>query len=204
MKTSLALLLITPILAYGQAREWEALRDADLKKYSLERGEIKYEITGGATGQEVMMFDRFGWQSMRRQTMIFELYGIKTIQTLYEVINGDFINRLNEGDSTYVVRKDLKWSQQAAYKDPEQASEAILFSLGGTHAADSVLMDRECQVWTFEGKALQQLWIWKGLVLKRKTKLGDQIIYSTANSINLETEIDPEIFTIPPYMNLKE
>lgn len=204
MKSLLILIHILPILAFGQAREWESLRDADLKKYSLERGEINYEITGGATGQEVMKFDRFGWQSLRKQTMIFELYGIKTVQTLYEVINGDFINRLNEGDSTYVVRKDLKWSQQAAYKDPDQASEAILFSLGGTHTADSILMDRECQVWTFEGKALQQLWIWKGLVMKRKTKLGDQIIYTTAKSINLETEIDPKTFAIPTYMNLIE
>lgn len=204
MKTLLFALLLSPALLLAQARNATELQAEGMKKYEDKNGQITYEITGDASGNETMIFDMNGWRSMRKQTMVFELYGIKTIQTLHEITDGDFVYRLNEGDSTYISRKDFKWSQQAAYKDPAATSEAILFSLGGTQVSDSTLLDKTCQVWTFEGKALQELWVWNGLVLKRKTKLGDRIIYSTANKVEIGFQPLPSAFEIPPYMQEKD
>ena len=204
MRLICILLLTIPVLLYGQAKNADQLFSEGLKKYAFESGQIEYELTGDGEGAEVMAFDKFGWRSMRKQSMVFELYGIKTIQTLHEITDGDFAYRLNEGDSSMISRKDYKWSQQAAYKQPKDVSEAILFSMGGTHVSDSTLLNKTCQVWTFENKATQELWIWEGLVLKRKTKLGEQIIYSTA--INIKTDIDHQniLFEIPGYMKEKE
>ena len=204
MRTLLISLTFSPLLLLAQARTGQNLIDDGLKKYVIKSGKITYRITGDATGEEVMVFQMNGWQSMRKQTMVFELYGIKTIQTLHEITDGDYLYRLNEGDSTYQSRKDYKWSQQAAYKTPAQSSEAVLFSLGGTRAADSTLLDKKCEVWTFEGKALQELWVWNGLVLKRIAKLGDQMIYTTARNLEMGYEPEPSIFLIPSYMNEKE
>ena len=198
-------LILLPALAFSQAKTAGELRTDNLQKYTIESGEITYEITGDAKGDEVMIFDNHGWSSFRKQTMIFELYGISTIQTLLEINDGDYVYRLNPGDSTYFIKKDFKWSQQASYKSPEQASEAILFSLGGNLVADSVLLDRSCQVWTFEGnRALQELWVWNGLVLKRKTKLGDRIIYTTANKVEVNANPDNVLFRVPDYYTKKE
>lgn len=198
------LLFLLPILGLSQAKTASELATEGMKKYDFESGQVEYELSGDAEGAEILIFDQFGWQSMRKQTMVFELYGIKTIQTLLEITDGDFIYRLNEGDSTMTTRKDYKWSQQASYKEPKDVSEAILFSMGGTYDSDSVLLDKQCQVWTFENKAIQEMWLWEGLVLKRKTKLGKQIIYSTATSIETGITTNKNLFTIPAYVKEKE
>ena len=204
MRHYLLLLLMSPVLLFAQAKTAEELTQQGFKKYSQERIRVSYELSGDAKGAEVLVFEKYGWQSMRKQTMVFELYGIKTIQTLFEIIDGDFVYRLNEGDSTMTKKKDYKWSQQASYKSPKETSEAILFSLGGTYASDTTLLGKECQVWRFENKALQEIWIWEGIVLKRKTKLGDQIVYSTATEVTSDFESEPGFFLIPPYMREKE
>ena len=151
-----------------------------------------------------MVFTDFGWTSLRQQTMTFELYGITRTQDIYEITDGDFVYRLNPQDSTYRVRKDNKWSQQASYKTPAQVSESILFSMGGVQQTDSLLMDKKCQVWTFEGKAIQELWIWNGVVLKRKARLGDQQIVTTATDIRLNVIPNPNLFTLPEYYKEKK
>lgn len=193
-----------PGVLYSQAKNAEQLVDANLKKYNLRSGQVEYELSGDGEGAEVMAFDKDGWRSMRKQSMVFELYGIKTIQTLHEITDGDFVYRLNEGDSSMVSRKDYKWSQQASYKDPKDVSEAILFSMGGTYISDSTLLGKTCQVWTFENKAVQEMWLWEGLVLKRKTKLGEKIIYSTATNIKTDVIHEDILFEIPDYMKEKE
>ena len=204
MKRALFPFLLLPMLAYGQAKSGDELLSSGLKKYSFERLKITYQLSGDAEGGEMMVFKDFGWKSVRKQTMIFELYGIKTIQTLYEITDGDYVYRLNEGDSTMISRKDYRWSQQAAYKKPLDASEAILFSIGGTYQADTTLLGRTCEIWTFENKALQELWIWNGLVLRRKTKLGDQTVYATASEILTDFEPENSWFEVPDYMKEKE
>ncbi|SNT35356.1 hypothetical protein SAMN05421640_3484 [Ekhidna lutea] len=195
--------LLVPSFLSAQAKTAEELREEDLKKYSIESAEINYKISGDADGEELMAFNDFGWMSLRQQTMTFELYGITSTQSVYEITDGDFVYRLNPDDSTYSIRKDYKWSQQASYKNPEQVSEAILFSMGGKQQAYKTHLEKNCQVWTFEGKAIQELWVWNGLVLKRKAKLGDRLIETTATKITIDISPNPILFTIPEYFQKK-
>lgn len=204
MKTLAFFLTIIPFIGYSQAQNATKLRSQNLKKYEIKSAEIKYKISGDAEGEEMMTFDEYGWKSLRQQEMTFELYGISSTQTVYEVTDGDYIYRLNLDDSTYQLRKDIKWSQQASYKSPGQVSEAILFSMGGSQQADSTLNSKTCQVWTFEGKAIKEMWIWKGLVLKRKAKLGDRNIITVATEVNIDISPDPSLFGFPDYFRPKE
>ncbi len=204
MKTLALLLVALPFMGYSQAQTAEKLRSQNLKKYEIKSAEITYEISGDAEGQEKMTFHNFGWTSLRQQEMTFELYGITSTQRVYEITDGDFIYRLNPDDSTYLSKKDFKWSQQASYKTPGQVSEAILFAMGGSQQADATLNDKICQVWTFEGKAIQEMWVWKGLVMKRKAKLGDRNIETTATEVKLDIEPNAELFKIPDYFRKKE
>ncbi len=204
MKTPLLMLILFPILAFSQARNAQELMAKNAKKYAMKSGMIEYDISGDATGLEKLVFDNYGWSSLRKLTMDFELYGITSRQSIHEVNDGDFAYRLKAEDSTMNKRVDLKWSSIASYKDPEQLSEAILFSLGGSYSSDSTLNDKKCQVWTFENKSLQEMWIWNGLVIKRKTKLGDKIVVSTAKKITIDLEVDPAQFEIPTYYTVKK
>jgi hypothetical protein len=204
MKSFINLLILTPCMIFSQAKTAEELRAQDLKKYPIQSAEIKYEISGDAEGEEFMVFTDYGWTSLKQQSMTFELYGITSTQTVNEITDGDFIYRLNADDSTFTIKKDYKWSQQASYKTPEQASEAILFSMGGQQQADATFMNKQCQVWTFEGKAIQELWIWNGLVLKRKAKLGDRNIETTATEVKLDISPNPILFTYPEYYQEKK
>ncbi|NQZ75397.1 MAG: hypothetical protein HRT61_04690 [Ekhidna sp.] len=199
MKALFTLFVLSPIILYSQAQTAAQLSSKGLKKYVIESGEITYEIKGDATGEEKMVFTDFGWTSLRQQKMTFELYGITSTQSIYEIKDGDFVYRLNSSDSTYAEKKDYKWSQQASYKSPDQVSEAILFSMGGSQQADAVHLEKTCQVWTFDGKAIQEMWIWNGLVLKRKAKLGDRLIETAASQITLNISPNPIIFTLPEF-----
>lgn len=204
MKLSLFALLLLPYVVFSQAKTAKELRAKDYKKYATKSGSIEYEISGDATGSEKLIFDNFGWTSLKKQIMNFELYGITSTQSVHEVTDGDFSYRLKLKDSTMRKRVDLKWSTIASYKTPDQLSEAILFSLGGTQQSDSILNGKTCQVWTFENKALQEMWVWNGLVLKRRTKLGDMIVVATANNVTMDTDIDPTQFVIPAYYTEKQ
>ncbi len=204
MKTFVFLSVLIPAIGFPQAQKAQELSDQGLKKYPHKSAEIQYKISGDAQGEEMMVFESYGWQSLRTSTMAFELYGITSKQNLLEITDGDYVYRLNGEDSTYVSRKDLKWSRQASYSNPIQVSEAILFGMGGSHKADSIIIDKKCQVWTFEGKAIQELWIWDGLVLKRKAKLGDRLIVTTATSLELNVDPLKDIFQVPYFYKEKK
>lgn len=201
--TYLLLVFVFPALCYSQAKTAEELRSDGYRKYNRERAKITYEISGDAEGAEIMVFDNFGWSSMRKQTMVFELYGIKTIQTLLEIHDGNHVYNLNQGDSTMVVKEDYKWSQYSPDKNPLDISQAILFSMGGTYLTDSTLLGKKCQVWAFENKAIQELWVWEGLTLKRKLRLGQQMIYTTAKNIQTDYKKEMNLFRIPDYVKKK-
>ena len=152
MKFITGLILFIPFLCFSQAKTAEEHRAKDLKKYTIESVEIMYEIGGDATGNEMLVFTNFGWTSLKKRSMTFELYEITKTQTINEITDGDFVYRLNPEDSTYRTRKDLKWSQQASYQSPGQVSESILFSMGGKQQADVQLLGKNCQVWTLKEK----------------------------------------------------
>ena len=196
MKKIFFITCLLPLFALGQKSSLE-LTEEGLKKYELEKAKIMYEITGGASGTETFLFERYGWRSVKRRNMEFELYDAQRNQRQHEVTDGNVVYRINHGDSTIQKRTDSKWTIALTTMTPQEASEDILFSMGGNYSADSVVLDRKCQVWTFEGKALQELWTWKGLVLKRKTKLGDNLITTTATSLNTDISIDILEYQIP-------
>ncbi|MEP1096519.1 MAG: hypothetical protein ABJG78_15495 [Cyclobacteriaceae bacterium] len=204
MKALLLLLSLLPSLAFCQTQTSNQLMEKGWKKYTLEKGSINYTISGDASGNEVFTFDRYGWRSLKKISMQFELYGAQRSQVLHETSDGGSIYRIDHSDSTYSKRIDFRWTTQASQVSPKQASEAILFGLGGTYNSDSVLLGQTCQVWTFENKALKQMWVWNGLVLKRISKLGENNITTTATEINLQPTIDAAIFEIPSTYQPKE
>ncbi|MEP5612063.1 MAG: hypothetical protein ABJP45_07420 [Cyclobacteriaceae bacterium] len=204
MKAILSVLSVLPALAFCQTQTSGQMMEKGWKKYSVEQGSITYTISGDASGSEVFTFDRYGWRSLKKISMEFELYGAQRSQVLHETSDGGSIYRIDHSDSTYSKRIDFRWTTQASQVSPKQASEAILFSLGGTYASDSVLLGKTCQVWTFENKALKQMWIWNGLALKRVSKLGENNIITTATEVNLQPAIDATIFRVPTTYKLKE
>ena len=197
-------LLLSPAILMGQELRSEVLLNDQLKKYPIEKGSISYSISGDATGEEVFTFDRFGWRSQKKRSMAFELYGIESSQDQHEIVDGEVVFRLDPRDSTFRKRLDKRWSTMTPTMTPQQVSESILFSLGGSYNSDSTLQGKKCQVWIFENKKLQQMWIWNGLVLKRISMLGDKTIITTAVLVDLDIEVDDSIFIVPNIYTLKD
>ncbi|MEQ9403452.1 MAG: hypothetical protein RIM99_07705 [Cyclobacteriaceae bacterium] len=204
MKILTFLFVCCSFAVHGQDQKSEALLSKGMKKYPIESGVLNYEISGGAKGTESLTFDRFGWRSLKRLSMQFELYGQERSRTQHEISDGEILYRVNQQDSTYQERVDVRWSSIASQMSPIEASESILFSLGGTYTSDSVLLGKTCQVWTFENKSLIELWVWQGLTLKRKSRLGELVIVATATGFKEGIQSDPRLFILPEFYILKE
>ncbi len=192
-------ILLLPSFIVAQQRSSSELMGQGLQKYPLETAAITYAVSGNASGEETFTFDRFGWRSVKKASLKFELYGIESERSQNEVSDGEIAYRINHKDSTIRKRLDIRWSSQASSMTPQQVSESVLFSLGGSYASDSTLLGRKCQVWTFENRSLLEMWTWNGIPLKRKSKLGDQLIIATATKIDLEPTINPGTFKLPDY-----
>jgi hypothetical protein len=176
-----------------------------LKKYPFESGRLVYEISGGATGTEEFVFDAYGWRSFRAQKMDITLYDISETRSLYEVTDGENIFRLDVSDSTYMLRVDTKWTDELErFEDPERASASILFELGGNKVGDTTLLDKSCDIWQFNGEVLKELWLWKGLVFKRKVVIGDVEVLMTAKSYTLNEPVNTNNFLVPDFYKPKQ
>ena len=136
--------------------------------------------------------------------MEFENHGIKGKETQHEITDGKIVYRINHRDSTYRKRIDIRWSSLAAKMTPDKVSESLLFSLGGTQVTDSTLLNKKCQVWVFENRSLKEMWVWKGLVMKRISSLGEKNIITIAESIDLEAPISDDLFKLPSIYQLVE
>lgn len=198
-----SIVFILSALSLNAQKEADELIEEGLKKYPLEKGVLTYEVTGDATGTEFLYFDQFGWKSLKKQTLHFNLYEIEKTQDLAEIIDGDYSYRLYD-DSTYSKKINKRWSNLAHYKDPYDVSESILFSMNGTYHSDSTLMGKPCQVWVFDNKRLREMWIWEGLVLRRISKLGSLKIKTTATSIDLDPTFSQQHFQLPNYYTLRK
>ena len=198
MKSVLFTILLTPIILFSQERNAKQLFEQGFKKYPIQKAKIDYVIAGQASGEETLQFDNYGWRSVKKASMTFELYDIEKERSQHEIIDGEATYRISHIDSTIRKRIDLRWSQDMNIS-PIQVSESILFSMGGNYVGDSLLLGRPCKVWKFEDRALMELWIWEGIALKRKSRLGSLEIETTAKEIQLQPTIDPKIFSLPAY-----
>lgn len=199
MRVAILISFLLPLLVVGQSPGSRGLVAKGLKKYAIEKGRITYTITGDASGEELFIFDRYGWRSLKKRTMDFELYGIKKVQTHHEISDGKDVYRVDHADSTYQKRTDVRWTSLASMMGPKEASESMLKSIGGWYHSDSVLLGKQCQVWTFENRALVEMWVHQGLVMKRIGKLGENLIITTATSIDFNRPVDERSFLLPAY-----
>lgn len=203
MKIGIAALLLSPLLSFSQGKTSEELMASGLKKYAAQSGRITYTISGDATGTEVFSFDRFGWRSLKKRHMEFELGGKEKFQEQHEVSDGKLVYRINHSDSTYRKRMDIRWTTIATQMDPAATSDAIIQGIGGVYVGDSIYQDKTCKVWTFEGKSLKEMWVWEGLVLKRRSTLGEKEIITNADKIEIGIPIDDWFFRLPEGYEMK-
>lgn len=204
MRAFISLLLVLPFVAFSQGKTSQELMANGMKKYAAQSGRITYQISGDATGTEVFSFDRFGWRSLKKRHMEFELDGEEMFQEQHEVTDGKLVYRIEHSDSTYRKRMDIRWSTLAQQLDPAATSEAVIQGIGGIYVGDSTYQDKICKVWTFEGKSLKEMWTWEGLVLKRRSTLAEKVIITSADKIEIGIPIEEWFFRLPESYELKK
>lgn len=141
---------------------------------------------------------------MKKRHMEFEFGGEEKFQEQHEVTDGKLVYRIDHRDSTYRKRMDIRWSTLASQMDPAATSDAVIQGIGGIYAGDSTYQGKTCKVWTFEGKSLKEMWTWEGLVMKRRSTLGEKTIITSADKIEIGIPIDEWFFRLPVDYELKK
>lgn len=192
------LLIIICVSAQAQTSGNSELITKKLKaKYPYSSAQIKYKLSGDATGSSVLFFDRNGWRSSEIKMLKFNRYGIESTEKVVELIDGDYVYSVNVDAGKGKKTIDKNWSSLLSYKDPAEVITILMESKGGKLSGTDSLLNRPCRIWTFEKGAIKSLWEWQGLPLKIEKKLPGLSYEMFAVSIEKDIPVAEENFTLP-------
>lgn len=119
-------------------------------KYPYSGGIVQYTITGEASGNSTLSFDRNGWRSLENRTLKLKRYGIESVDNTLELKDGDKSYWVNSSTLKGKKTADNRQSSLMAYKTNEEVVAILMSSMGGRLSGTDTLLDRACSVWEFE------------------------------------------------------
>lgn len=172
----------------------QELVDKNLKLLTIEKALIEFETEGQPGDTLILAFDRYGWRQSQMEFGEKLYYGIKTQINTRKITDGEVTIDLNLKDKKGQLKTDFTLPKLAAYKDTNELFEARMAKLQATKTGSETMLDRECQIWTYQSRGKQfQVWAWEGIILKHRSPSGT----ITATSIDTNPELDEMLFTVP-------
>jgi hypothetical protein len=197
MKTLITLILtIASFHLLAQAGNSLDLLNKGKTKLPLESGKITYNISGDASGEATLYFDRNGWRQVIIKEITFERFGISSTEKTIELTDGDYRFQVNLDSKKGKKITDNRWGKLMGYKEPQEIIEIILEDDGGTFTGDTSLLDYDVAMWTFKKSATPSVWHWNGLNLKETKALGTLTYDMIAISLE-EKPVDETVFELP-------
>lgn len=180
--------------------------DEPYTRYHLEKGVVRYVLTGPQEGTEVITFDQWGMRE-RKETHV-----TVTLQD-----DTQDVNRLTlvEGPMTTIIDLDSmmgsKSEQSAHIAMAEQAgthdiAAAVLENLknaGAVNTGMDVVAGQTCDVWEVASAGLT-LCIWEGLPIRTTVTMNGQTVQAEAASIDLTAPVTEADFALPISVNFGE
>lgn len=175
----------------------ESIDQSTKPRYPYPSAMVKYEVTGDASGEATLAFDRNGWRSLESRSVTIKRYGLESTEKRIELIDGDFQYAFDPNAAKGTRTKDQKWSSLLKYKDHPEALEAIMVSMGAVRVGVDTLLGRPCNRWDFEKGTISSIWEWNGIPIKISKKLPGLKYDQQAISISMDTEVPPALFVLP-------
>lgn len=155
----------------------------DIFRTPMSSGKITYIISGEISGLATLYFDRNGWRQLLRKEISIEKYGMKTVETTVQFMDGDYNYVINVKANRGTQKIDNRWSKLAAYKPKDNIARILLEDDGGVYSSDTTLLDRPISMWEFDQATTLSIWVWKGIELKEYRSLVGMKYEMTATEI---------------------
>ncbi|MCB9233502.1 MAG: hypothetical protein H6581_17730 [Bacteroidia bacterium] len=199
------LVFLPACLAAQAAPSPDDLVAKGFKRYSLESAVIEYNLSGSRAGRETLYFDHFGWRESLFSGFVCIPFGWQEEQSRQKTLLAliEFNLDLNEKKGTQMPNTQLlSQYQHATQKELYLADSLTLRSMGADFLGREKILGKKCLI--FELKFLgTTLWIWDGIILKKKVHFAGESYLSEAISIRPGAKPDEAKFTIPEGIEMR-
>lgn len=171
----------------------------DQKRYSIESGIIKYELTGAEEGTETVYFDRWGAREAKYTKTKMTMMGITTETNTLSILDGNLIYNIDFNEKTGTKMKgDLLSGLVNALpgNDLAEVGKNMLQGMGGIKTGEKTVAGKLCEIWEIP-EVNSKAYIWESITLKSVVAMGDLTMVSTAVSIEENVKIPEGKFSIP-------
>jgi len=202
---SLALLSIA-LLAAGCKKE-QPVTPGEFHRYPIEHIHVHYIYSGLGRGTEDLYFDQYG----RRETKYvnwehIEEKALRPMIRLTISVGPDIYTcLLDRGEGTHWKDPQLDslfHLSAANIPSPEKITQTILSEKGKLVGQDTVL-GLKADIWKITGTPLE-LYIWKGVLLKRASVAAGDTVVVTAVSIDTVRRPNESAFVVPGGIKMRE
>lgn len=188
-----------------------------LKRYKVESGIIKYEISiagkimGGTlisgNGTEELYFKEYGAIELQkeesRQTTTIKMLGQESTETEHTFAMHKLDNSTSytvDFDQKIIHRmEDMAMNAIINYHpdgDAEQAGSQMMKSMGGEKIGTGDVLGYECEIWLLSGV---KQWIYKGVPLKLEATIMGITTTTTAVSAQFNVNVPSSRFKLPDF-----
>ncbi len=198
MMKKLSLILITFLLTIGGFAQ-----KSNYKVFPFKSGIIEYQKEGKTTGSSTKYIDDYGYKQADYGESVTKIFGMKTEQKDGTILIGPMVYAIDYKNNTIAKGENPVYELYANSKGNYiELGEQAMENLGFTNTGKTgTVLGKECEIWK---GTLGEIWTWKGLALKTKTKILGMKMDETATKITIDTKIADDKFELPKGMEIKE
>jgi len=166
------------------------------RRYQVESGIIEYSVRGAKNGKEVVYFDQWGMREAKYSTIIengFQQNHLMNLQDKEWTYIIDFDKRIANKRQNENIKKFFEDVDREAVVD---MTPLLMASQGAEKLYLDMFNGNECDVWVVE-KTGTEIWLWKGIVVKKVDKKKGHITIYEAIKIEADVPVPEQKFLIP-------
>lgn len=168
--TLLSIILLLAIVSASMAQH--------AKKYAIESGYLKLELSENTVGIREIWWDNYGQKTaeLEQSTTTSKMLGIKNVEKkdMLHIIDNDKFWTINYMENTGIkgtvanFAEKLNMANSMTEKEQEELANQLLQDMGGHRLGTEILGGYKCEVVSLIGT---KVWVCKGVALKTESRL---------------------------------
>jgi hypothetical protein len=176
------------------------------KRYHVERGLLRYALTGPQEGTETILFDRWGMRE-RKETQVTLRSG-DTVNTVHQLTLVEGPDVMTVDLTTLIGRRTanrthMDIADRAGSTDIAAAVLESLRNVGAVGAGTQEIAGQTCEVWTIES-AGASLCLWQGIPLRTVVTVDGVRVEAVAEDLDVTAMPTDADFLLPEGVMLSE
>ncbi len=194
-----AVLLVSLVSLLGvgcQKTVMDGSSDFEVKKYTVESGEISYKYSGMKEGVGSLVFDQWGLREVQETKISEELSG-QEVHTIMHT-SPEFITTIDAIAETGIQVENRLLKAIIEKPDGRHLTEIgidILKDLGGVQVGTDTVAGYECDLWEVPEIQVTQC-LYNGVLLSMGSDFGGVTFRVEAEKAEFGKAINPDLFTI--------